>query len=78
MKEERNPHQGKPPNRKIGQDGGTAKPQKRAQHLDEEGKVEREPQRPSVTLPGTPLPGMLGWGLSAEIQAPEVSSWGED
>ena len=41
----------------------------------EEGKAEREPQRPLVPPPGTPQPEMLGRGLGTETQAlEEVSS----
>ena len=41
----------------------------------EEGKAEREPQRPLIPHPKTPQPETLGWGLDTETQALEVSSW---
>ena len=40
----------------------------------EEGKVEQEQLRSSVSPPQIPQPEMLGWGLGAETQALEVSS----
>ena len=76
MKEERNPHSGKPPNQQ--------RDQLRQRDLKVSKKstaagLRRAKQRESCTdhrshCPHTPQPEMLGQELGAETQAPEVSS----
>ena len=74
MKEKRNSHPGRPPDREISWNGGeTSKPQGKHRSPKEERKAEREPHRPLVSLSRTPQTERLRWGLGAETQASKVS-----
>ena len=53
---------------------GSQSHREKCSNWTEEGKIETEPQRPSVPPPRTPRFEMLGFGLGAETQALEVSS----
>ena len=71
MKEERNLHQETLRTTKWREDkqgGGRQKPWKKCSSPSEEGKTEREPQRPQVLLISAPLPKTLELRLVLRLE----------